>query len=197
MEQLRLFVAVELPPEVREALAGLQEGSRHQCGPGVRWTRPEGVHLTLKFLGEVAQTQVAPIEEALAKAARGQAAFKLSLGSTGFFPNPRRPRVLWVGIEGETERLKALARRVEEELSPLGFPTEGRPFTPHLTLARLGERLGPAQREAIGSVVQSAPWRPGRPFAVDGLSLMRSRLDPAGAVYTCLQWAPLATTAPK
>jgi len=195
MEQLRLFVAVELPPEVREALAGLQKGMRPRCGPGVRWTRPEGIHLTLKFLGDVTQAEVARLEKALGRAALGQVVFELSLGSTGFFPNPHRPRVLWTGLEGETERLKALARRVEEELSPLGFHTEGRPFTPHLTLARLGERLGSAQREAFDSTVQSAPWRPGHPFAVDGLSLVRSHLNPAGAVYTCLHRAPL-TTAP-
>ncbi|MDP7470452.1 MAG: RNA 2',3'-cyclic phosphodiesterase, partial [Dehalococcoidia bacterium] len=122
MEQLRLFVAVELPPETRETLVALQEDMRPQCDPGVRWTRPEGIHLTLKFLGEVAQPQVAPIEEALGRVTWRQDAFKLSLGSTGFFPNSHRPRVLWVGIEGEAERLKALTRRVEDELSLLGFP---------------------------------------------------------------------------
>ncbi|MEE9201816.1 MAG: RNA 2',3'-cyclic phosphodiesterase, partial [Dehalococcoidia bacterium] len=101
MEQLRLFVAVELPPEVREALAGLQGELRPRGSPGVRWVGPEGIHLTLKFLGGVPRAQVAPVEEALRGAASGQAAFSLSLGMPGFFPHPHRPRVFWVGIEGE------------------------------------------------------------------------------------------------
>jgi 2'-5' RNA ligase len=94
--------------------------------------------------------------------------------------------VFWVGIEGEVERLTALARRVEEALSALGFPPEEPPFTPHLTLARLGEKLAPAQRAAFGRAAQSAPWHPGHPFTVDGVSLMRSQLTPQGAIYTCL-----------
>jgi 2'-5' RNA ligase len=126
------------------------------------------------------------VEEALRTAASGHGAFGLSLGRLGFFPNHRRPRVFWVGIEGEVERLTALARRVEETLSPLGFPTEGRPFAPHLTLARLGEQMTPAQREAFGQVAQAAPWHPGRSFTVDDVSLMRSQLTPQGATYTCL-----------
>jgi 2'-5' RNA ligase len=191
MEQLRLFVAVELPPEVRDALSALQQELRPRGGPGVRWVRPEGIHLTLKFLGGVPRQQVPLVEEALGRAASGQTAFGLSLGMPGFFPSPRRPRVLWVGIEGEVEQLTALARRVEEEMSALGFPAEERPFAPHLTLARLGEKLAPAQREDFGRAAQSAPWHPGHPFSVDGVSLMRSQLSPQGAIYSCLHTAPL------
>lgn len=195
MEQLRLFVAVELPPGVREALAGLQQELRPRGGPGVRWVRPDGIHLTLKFLGDVPHPQVPQVEEALRSAASGQAAFGLGLGVSGFFPNPHRPRVFWVGIEGEVEQLTALARRVEEALSPLGFPTEGRPFAPHLTLARLGERLSPAQRDDFGRAAQSAHWHPGHHFTVDGVSLIRSQLTPQGAIYSCLHRVALSPTA--
>lgn len=194
MEQLRLFVAVELPPEVRGALAGLQRELRPRCGPGVRWVGPEGIHLTLKFLGGVPRPQVPPVEQALEGAVSGQASFELSLGMPGFFPNPHRPRVFYVGIEGEVERLAALARRVEEALSPLGFPTEGRPFAPHLTLARLGDRMAPAQRETFGGAAQAAPWHPGQSFTVEGVSLMQSQLNPQGAIYTCLHRVALSPT---
>ncbi len=186
MEQLRLFVAVELPPGVGEALSELQRELRPRCGPGVRWTRPEGIHLTLKFLGGAPRALVPLLEEALGEAASGQAAFGLSLGKPGFFPNPRRPRVFWVGIEGEVERLSVLARRIEEALSALSFPAEKRPFAAHLTLARLDEKLAPAQREDFGRAAQSAPWHPGQPFTVDGVSLMRSQLTAQGAIYSCL-----------
>lgn len=193
MQQLRLFVAVELPGEVREALSALQDKLRASGGAGVRWARPEGVHLTLKFLGDVPGAQVPLVEEALESAARGQAAFSLSLGTTGFFPNPRRPRVFWVGVAGEVERLAELAKQVEERLGALGFPPEERPFSPHLTLARLGEKVTSAQRESFGKLARSAPWQPNHAFTVDGVSLIRSQLHPEGAIYTCLRRVPLST----
>ncbi|MEK7848688.1 MAG: RNA 2',3'-cyclic phosphodiesterase, partial [Chloroflexota bacterium] len=155
-EQLRLFVAVELPPGVRAALAGLQRELRPRCGAGVRWVDAKGIHLTLKFLGGVEGARVPPVQAAVEQAASGQAAFRLSLGSTGFFPNPRRPRVFWVGIEGEVERLGALARRVEVALSPLGFPPERRPFSPHLTLGGVRDGAAGEERRRLGQALGQA-----------------------------------------
>ena len=191
-ERLRLFVACELSQEVKEALARLQAELRPRHLERLRWVRLEGIHLTLKFLGETPADKVPAIERALAEAATGVGPFALSLGELGTFPDPRRgrPRVIWVGLSGELQPLAELQKRLETSLAGLGFAPEERPFSPHLTLARVPPEqvasLAPRIQEAIAAVrVSKVAQR------VTEVSLMRSILQAGGAVYQKVAAWPL------
>ncbi len=144
---MRLFVAVDLPTGWKDALGELQERMRRaietelsRSPPKVRWVRPEGIHLTLKFLGEVDPGRVGGIREALATAVPSPPALRLSLGGAGAFRDRRAPRVILATVSGETERLEELAQRVDLAMNSAGFERERRGFQPHLTLARMPRR---------------------------------------------------------
>jgi len=187
---LRLFVAVDLPGQVREALARLQGGLRSHDLSDLRWVRPQGVHLTLKFLGETPAGRVAAITEALAGAIRGRRRSRLALGALGTFGGRRRPRVLWLDITGDIERLQELQAAVEEALVEVGFPPEERDFSPHLTLARVPQPGRPGTAERIAQALESVV-PPRSEFDVREVVLMRSTLQPGGAVYERLAAFPL------
>jgi 2'-5' RNA ligase len=188
----RLFVAVELPDAWKDALAMLEdEMQRDLAGDSatrdvrVRWARPEGTHLTLKFLGNVATGRLAQIGDALERAMRvaSAEAIVLRLGRVGSFSDKHAPSVIWCGVEGDTDGLRAMAARVETWLAAAGFPRERRPFAPHLTLARLPETLPQPVRERIATLTaRRLPDNVG-PFVVDTVSLMQSHLGPGGARY--------------
>ncbi|GBD12936.1 RNA 2',3'-cyclic phosphodiesterase [bacterium HR24] len=181
-ERWRLFVALELPAQVKEGLASLQDDLRSQGLGRLRWVRPEGIHLTLKFLGETPAARVQGIADALREAAAGTGAIALALDGLGTFGNRRGPRVLWVGLAGDLERLSRLQERVEEAMSRLGYPREGRPFSPHLTLARVPEE----EMRLCAPLVERAVAKAAVPAVTMSLSelcLMRSHLQPSGAVY--------------
>lgn len=188
--KLRLFIAIDLPGDVRSAIAALQAEMKSRLS-GVRWTRPEGMHLTLKFLGETPAGKVEGIGQALAAAASGRQPFGLSIGAPGSFGNRGRPRVLWLGFEGDLARLRELQTAVDADLAPLGYPRETREFSPHLTLARVPQPPEPQTGTAIEHIVNGAP-PVGAQFQVREVLLMRSRLLPSGAVYDCLSTHPLA-----
>ena len=183
---IRAFVAVELPPEVRDALS---EVVRFLDGIGIggmRTVEPGSAHLTLKFLGDVEASRVGAVEEALAGAAAASRPFRLALAGTGTFPERGTPRVLWAGLDGDLDALTCLQARVEEALGALGFAPEGRPFRLHLTLARLGDRSARGERRRAAAALSSAPFEPGFGFGVESVSLMRSVLRPGGARYVRL-----------
>ncbi len=190
-ERVRCFVAIELPAEARRCIAGLVAGLREAGVRGLRPVNPEGVHLTLKFLGDVPMSTVDTIAAAVEGAAADACAFDLELRGVGGFPDMRRPRVLWVGVGGDLEALQRLYSAVEGALAPLGFPPEGRAFTPHLTLARLRDGTSPEERARAGAVLASLAWEEGAAVPVGGVSLMRSTLRPGGAVYARLRWVGL------
>lgn len=184
---MRLFIAIDLPDAVRAALAREQEHLRAACrGSGdIRWTRPEGVHLTLKFLGEVAATRLDEITDRLSHVAVFDR-FEIDVRSFGFFPSARRPRVFWVGLEAPPA-LGNLAKRVEAAMAVLGFPPENRPFQPHLTLARF-ESQG-AQPALEAALQKSGDAGFGR-FIVSEFVLFESKLRPGGAQYSKLARFP-------
>lgn len=188
---IRAFIAFELPPEATAALAGAQQALGKGKEGGVRWVAPEGIHLTLKFLGNLEEGQLPQLKAALAEAATAEGPFTLQLGPPGAFPSPRSPRVLWIGLEGELEELARLQQAVEEKVSLLGFPTEARPFSPHLTLGRVKPEVSPAARRLLGDKVAQAPPTETISFRVDSLSLMQSTLTPRGAHYQALARFPL------
>lgn len=183
-------MAVDLPEEVRQALARLQGGLRSHDLSDLRWVRPQGIHLTLKFLGETPAGRVTAITKALADATRGQRPFRLALGALGTFGGRRRPRVLWLDITGDIERVRELQAAVEEALVDVGFPAEERDFSPHLTLARVSQPGRPGTGERIAQALESVT-SPRAEFDVREVVLMRSTLQPGGAVYERLAEFPL------
>ncbi len=189
--QQRLFVAVDLPQDVREALNRLEGDLRRRDLSCLRWVRPEGVHLTLKFLGETPAERVPTIESVLAAAAPVVGPFRLALGTPGTFGGRRGPRVVWLDIVGDAQRLRALQTAVEGAMVEVGFSPEGRDYSPHLTLARVPQPPRPGTAEMISRAL-AAVEPPRAEFEVREIVLMRSRLQPGGAVYERLAGFPLA-----
>jgi len=192
---LRLFVACELPGEVREALAAVQRLLQDRGAEGLRWVRPEGIHLTLKFLGEVPARRLETIERALARAVREPFRLSVRLGRMGSFGGSTGLRVVWVGLEGDVEELARLAVLVEGALEPLGFPRERRPFAAHLTLARVKEGASPQDRRRLFELVHSLELPPPPGATLETVSLMQSTLEAGGARYQCLARFPTASPA--
>lgn len=184
-------MAIELPPTVKETLAGVVRELGTAGIGGLRPVRPEGIHLTLKFLGDVPADRIGAIGDAAGSAAARHAPFALSLSGVGAFPAGRAPRVLWAGIAGELERLAALQASVDGHLAELGFARERRAFNPHLTLARLRDSASREDRARALRVLEAAQPRQNASFVVDGVALFQSTLGPGGAVYRRLLHAPL------
>lgn len=179
-------MAIDLTAELKAALAELQDRLRRLWpGASVRWVDPAGIHLTLKFLGEVGADRLEAIVGALERGTAGVEPFELKIGGLGFFPGPNRARVVWVGVREPTGRLAKLQRQVEAGLEPLGFAPEGREFVPHLTLGRL--------KTPAGLPPPDADWadRPLGRMTVREVVLMESRLSPAGAAYRLVRAFPL------
>lgn len=184
MEQVRSFIAIELPDEVRQELSQLQAKLKHGKQPSVKWVDPYGIHLTLKFLGNVPVDRIGDITGAMEEAAQGISPFRLQVKDLGVFPNLRRVQVVWVGIIGEVDRLCQLQQRIDSNLSTLGFAPETRRFTPHLTLARVRERASPDERQRFGQLIADTRFEADFVFEVDAVSLMRSQLTREGAIYS-------------
>jgi 2'-5' RNA ligase len=186
MPQLRLFVAIELPNDVLSALNQVQHSlQREPSLTGLRWVRPEGIHLTLRFLGETPAERQPAIESAISRAVAGTAPFELHLGKLDRFSSRQSPRVVWIDVNGDTESLARLQTQVEREITLLGYPSENRPFSPHLTLAR----VPPERARDMGSPLEDAIARTTVPTAsmqATEVSLMKSDLQRSGAVYTQL-----------
>lgn len=196
--RLRLFVAVELPDGAKESLAASMGQLRGLTPAGVRWVQPAGIHLTLKFLGEVDSGLVEPLLGALQEAAAGmdKAPFPLHLDGLGVFPNRREPRVIWAGVGGDLETLAEVQGRVEDAAARLGLARERREFRPHLTLGRVRDRVTPAARRELGSALaeQGPALAAEYAWEVEEISLIRSVLTPQGAVYSTLGTARLGTS---
>lgn len=189
-DEVRLFVACEVPDDVREAIANVITQLRERSGNAVRWLRPEGIHVTLKFLGEVPQKKLPAIKIAIQEAVLRHHPFNLEVANIGSFGGREGLRIMWVGVAGDVLRLEALARDVNRALSVVGFEPERRPFRPHLTLGRVRDEVSTRSRAeievAVGKThVPPVAWRTGQ------VSLMRSRLTAQGAFYDVLATFPL------
>lgn len=177
---IRLFVALDFPTDVRERLAGLGGGV-----PGARWTEPANLHLTLRFIGEVADDTATDIDAALAGIeAPG---FDLVLDGVGMYGSSRQARVLWAGVE-HSEPLAHLQGKVESALVRCGLAQEGRKFSPHVTLARLRD----APKERVGRFLEERGLFRAGPMRIDHFTLYRSLLGKGGAVYEALGEYPLS-----
>ncbi len=186
MEPVRAFIAIKLPNSVKSTLSQLQDDLKQSDHAPVKWVDPDSIHLTLKFLGNIAVGTTPELTRAISEAARGIAPLRLELGELGVFPNLRAPRVVWIGLGGEIATLSVIQENIESALIPLGFSPERRAFSPHLTLGRVRERASPEERRRLGEAVSSLKMGAKLSFTVDSLSLMRSRLTREGAFYSRL-----------
>lgn len=192
MDAIRAFIAIELPSAILGAVDQIEARLKPQVPPDtVRWVKADSIHLTLKFLGQVPSDQMDLITSALRTTVASHAPFALEVSGAGCFPNAHRPRVVWVGIKDDGHRLHALQRAVENAIAPLGYPTEVRDFTPHLTLGRLARDVRHIDQKKIGEVVEAAAVGLLGRWEVKQVALIRSDLKPNGAEYTILARAPL------
>ena len=186
----RLFVAIELPGEVREALSRLQHELQRRGLEKLRWVRPEGIHLTLKFLGATPPEKVPEIETALTDAAKDVAQHELALGELGTFGGSR-PRVVWIDLRGDLDGIRDLQERAERALNGVGYEREARGWSPHVTLARVRPETARDLARALPGAIEGVRV-PAGVIPVHKVSLMRSTLRPTGAVYERIAAFPLA-----
>jgi len=184
---IRAFLALDPPEEILREIGRVQDRLKKLIQGDLRWVRPEGIHMTLKFFGDIREGDVANISAVAEKAAAAVAKFELAIGGAGVFPDLNRPRVVWLGMDGDVARLMTFQRELERAFGEIGFPSEERPFRPHLTLGRIKSPkglIGLAEALEKGKTVAA-----GR-FTAAGLNLFQSSLTPRGAVYTRLAGYP-------
>ncbi len=184
MEQIRSFIAIELPEELKRDLVNIQIQLQSASRVPVKWVDPKGIHLTLKFLGNIDVSITGKVTEAIEEAVRGVHPFHLGVGGLGVFPSMKRVQVVWVGLSGEVDQLSQLQQRIESSLAPLGFAPERRPFAPHLTLARIRDRATQDERQDLGKLVAGTTFETGCRIKVDSVHLMKSQLTREGAIYS-------------
>lgn len=185
-ETVRVFVSVGLSAEARETLVDAMERIRSEIPDGIQWARPDGMHLTLKFLGNIPSANVSPLLGCVGELASDNRGFGLKLTGLGMFPNRRKPRVLWAGVGGDMGALSSLQQAAEAAINALGYPPEQRPFRPHITLGRPRRSASDPQLARIGAVVSGLTPPPPVDWQVDCVDVMRSELHPSGARYTVL-----------
>ncbi len=180
-QKIRTFIAVHVPETVRKQIAEFQNRLK-PYGGNIRWVRPESIHITLKFLGDVLAEQIESITNAIHEAVSSTRSFDISVEGTGVFPNVRRPKVFWVGVEKGSEELKNLAAKIDEVCSKLHFQKEERGYSAHLTIGRVRsqKRINP-----LMEALQAMKFEGGS-YHVDEVAVMKSDLLKTGAVYTVL-----------
>lgn len=184
---IRAFVAIELPGEILNEIVGIQNRLKKTIHGVIRWARPEGMHLTLKFFGNISGDDVVNISRVVEKTVADVKPFSLSVGAVGVFPDVMRPRVIWLGINGDVVPLNNLQKVMEYGFQGYGFKREARPFRPHLTLGRIKSPKGVI---GLAAVVEGGGNYVAGQFQADGLTLLKSELTPGGAIYTKLAQFP-------
>jgi 2'-5' RNA ligase len=183
---VRAFLAIDLPTDLKDGIKTIQDRLKHHL-TGIRWTRPEGIHLTLKFFGDIPEESIAEISPVAKKAAAGSPSLSLSVENLGVFPGVSRARVLWIGMDGDIAPLLRLQQEIDGGLEVLGIAREGRSFKPHLTLGRF-RSAGDAR--GLDRVLEKRNNYRAGIFKAEGLTLFKSDLRPEGAVYTVLAYFP-------
>ncbi len=194
MDAIRTFIALELPEDILAQIDQAQTRFKDALpGNAVRWTKPDGVHLTLKFLGQTPEDQISMIVSALRASAAVHPVIDLEVSGAGCFPNLHQPRVIWIGVHEDQDghRLRTLQRAVESCVEPLGYAIERREFSPHLTLGRVAQDIRPSDLKKIGEVIGASKVGLLGRFTVSNVALIKSDLRPHGAVYTVLARVPL------
>ncbi|MFH0826478.1 MAG: RNA 2',3'-cyclic phosphodiesterase [Candidatus Omnitrophota bacterium] len=187
---MRTFIAIELPQEIRESLAQLQDRLK-QSHADVKWVDPQNIHLTLKFLGEIDAEQLDKIIRVLEQVCLGKKTFQMRLSSIGAFPKMHFPRVLWVSVDKGESETKEIAAELEEKVSIFGVPKEKRSFSSHITIGRVRSNLF---KDKLVNDLKMIGSLEGKEFAVTELTLFKSTLTPKGAAYEALKTASLKAT---
>ncbi len=191
-DTIRAFIAIELSKEIKEELAAFQEELK-KSGADVRWVKPDGLHLTLKFLGTIFSSKTGEIKEVLQGIAKETTSFQIALSKIGAFPKIDYPRVIWIGAEEEENRISEIKDKLEKRLERIGFHKESRLYQPHLTLGRvkssknkteLSKNVETLNRELITTTAK---------MTVSDIRLFKSTLTPKGAIYDCLCQAAFAS----
>jgi 2'-5' RNA ligase len=186
----RTFIALEMNEHLQSHLTGVIHQVA-QALPRLNWVNPSGIHLTLAFLGELDAACLEQAMQAAAAAAQQVKPFSYRLTRIGIFGSPRQPRVVWMGIEEKSASLSRLHRILNQELVQRDFVTESRPFSPHLTLARVKNALSPDELERLQSILAEKRFISSNEYPVHSINVMKSELLRSGAEYTCLQAYPL------
>jgi 2'-5' RNA ligase len=187
LETVRSFIAIELGPEIQKELARVQNELK-KSEADVKWVKPERIHLTLKFLGEVSPGLMEEVKKIIAQVVKNHKAFELQISQAGAFPKPEHPRVLWIGVKQGHEETVKLAQELEDALMRIGFQKEKRAFKAHLTLGRVRSAHN---RNQLKELLQSVSVSP-QTMRVEKLILFKSTLTPKGAIYQPLYEAGLA-----
>lgn len=190
---MRTFIAIELPKEIKDALASLQ-GQLMTSGADVKWVKPENIHLTLKFLGERDEKKLEKIAAVLEEVAKNKNVFQAEVSSIGAFPRIDSPRVIWIGIEKGDSETKEIAEELEEKIAKIGIPKEDRPFSSHITIGRTRSSLN--QEKLITGLrkLENKIEKQTMHFSVTKITLFKSTLTPKGPVYEALKETSLKTT---
>ncbi len=192
MSVIRAFVAIDLPPEVLQCLDDVSQQLRHELGEAsVRWVPVENIHLTLKFLGDVSESNIDMLTDFLQSIVSNVKQFEISVGGLGAYPKPHRPRVIWVGVEAPPELMIA-QRSVESEISRLGYARERRPFNPHLTIGRVSRHSTNQDIRNIADVIKTQTVGYLGSARVMAFHIYRSDLKSSGAIYTKMFSATLS-----
>ena len=178
---IRCFIAIELSKEIKDALAQVEDEFKKTIS-GVKWLKPDNIHLTLKFLGNVEEENIEKVKDVLAQTASQAGPFKIKLSSPGAFPGPGNPRVIWIGIEEGKNETSSLVNILESELAPLGIEKKSRAFHPHLTLARVKFLKDKNSLKNALTRIQV----PQTEMTASKITLFQSTLTREGAVYTAL-----------
>ena len=189
---MRTFIAIELPLEIKNYLSRLQDELK-TAGADVKWVKPDNIHLTLKFLGEVDEKKLDKISKIIAETAEGKNKFPARISSLGAFPKTDFPRVIWVGLDTGDKEIKQIAKELEEKIAKIGIPKEDRPFSSHITIGRLRT---PLNRERLVQNLKDKAGLGGEKleFYVTKITLFKSTLTPSGPIYEALKETNLETT---
>lgn len=178
MSDIRAFIAIQLPPAAQNELGEINDSFANQIPRGsVRWVKPHLMHLTLRFLGDTAESALPQIIEALNIVGKNHRHFSLYFDRLGCFPDCKRPRVIWAGLQGDLDKANSLKQALDEALQPLGWPLENRPFSPHITIGRIKDT------KKISGMTWAAQLDK-QLIGVKEIHLVQSKLTPGGPVYT-------------
>lgn len=187
---LRAFIAIEIPEEIKKEIAAQTVELRRLLGHSVRWAAPENIHLTLKFLGEISSLNVDFLIQALKTEASQHPSFEITVGNLGAFPNPRHARIIWMGVDS-LPALDWLQHNIEAATMRLGYPAEDKPFSAHLTIGRVREKISPTEAHSVRKALENTNIGSLGTFAAKFVHLFRSDLQAGGPLYTCLFTAAL------
>jgi 2'-5' RNA ligase len=196
MTLLRVFIAVEIPLSIRQAIRDNTESMREALGSLIRWVPTENMHLTLKFIGDVSPANVELLSQMLTAETKGSAPFQMQIGGLGSFPGSRRARVIWIGIQAPPG-LASLQHGIESATTRLGYEPETRPFSPHLTIGRVRQQVSAGEQQQIRTALERTQVGDLGIAGITAVHLFKSDLQPTGSIYTRLFSAPLEKDLPR